>query len=145
MTIPDFASMTWTCNVCGAERPDALIGVAKRPGPVLATREDVRPTWNIRYCRDRPACIEHAEQDGEWIGPAERYDVRVYCDGITLKELTRCSAISQASPYDVQWSGIDGHTVAMVSLHATSAVAAEKHVGDLLRAGGVRPLFTDVT
>jgi hypothetical protein len=143
MTIPDFASMTWTCNVCGDERPDAMIGVAKRPGPFLSER--VRPFWNIRYCRDRPACVEYAQQDGEWLGPAERYDVRVYCDGITMEELNRCAAISQASPYDVQWSGICGRTVAMVSLHAASAVAAEKHVGDLLRAAGVRPLFTDVT
>jgi hypothetical protein len=142
MTV-DFASMTWTCNVCGAERPDAIISVAKRPGPYLSDR--VRPVWNIRYCNDRPACVEHANQDGEWLGPAERYDVRVYCDGITMRELDRASAISQASPYDIAWSGICGRMVALVSLHATSPAAAEKHVGDLLRAAGVRPLFTDVT
>lgn len=144
MTI-DFASMTWTCNVCGAERLDALISVAKRPGPVLTTRNDVRPVWNIRYCNDRPACVEHARQDGEWRGPAERYNVRVYCDGITIKELTRAAAISQLSPYDVTWTEIEGRTVAMVSLHATSAEAAERHVGAILRKRGVRPLSTDVT
>lgn len=143
MTFPDFASMTWTCNVCGDERPDAIISVAKRPGPNLSDR--VRPVWNIRYCNDRPACVEHAKAEGEWLGPAERYDVRVYCDGITIKELARAAAISQLSPYDVTWSEICGRTVAMVSLHATSAEAAERHVGAILRARGVRPLFIDVT
>jgi hypothetical protein len=48
-------NLTWTCHVCGDERPDTAISVFKREhtGAVAFTE-------NIRYCNDRPACIEGA-------------------------------------------------------------------------------------
>ena len=52
---------SWTCHVCGDERPDALISVHKTD----RSEEFGFPsgTWveNVRYCNDRPACIEGAK------------------------------------------------------------------------------------
>lgn len=47
---------SWTCHVCGDERPDALIGVFQ------AERELAGMTvqCNIRYCRDRADCVADA-------------------------------------------------------------------------------------
>lgn len=53
-----FTRLTWKCDICRAERPDAKISVHKvdlypeRPG--LGVR-------NIKYCNDNPACKEGAE------------------------------------------------------------------------------------
>lgn len=56
--------MTWTCMVCGDERPDALISVEHRPIPGL---ESMFPGTraNVRYCNDRETCINGAK---EWKG-----------------------------------------------------------------------------
>jgi len=47
-------ALTWTCHVCGEDRPDERISVHHRDeklaGQTVAT--------NIRYCNDRSACIE---------------------------------------------------------------------------------------
>ena len=44
---------TWTCHICGEERPDAQISVYSKPrdfgGGVIAQE-------NIRYCNDREEC-----------------------------------------------------------------------------------------
>jgi len=51
-------SLTWKCDICHLERPDAQISVHKvdiypqQPG--VATR-------NVKYCNDNPACKEGAE------------------------------------------------------------------------------------
>jgi hypothetical protein len=67
----DFASMTWTCMVCGDERPDAQIGVAHRPIPGHIFRTGQPPSFpdarvNVRYCLDRPVCVAEATADGPW-------------------------------------------------------------------------------
>jgi hypothetical protein len=52
-----FAGLTWTCNVCGKERPDAQISVAS------ATElhgGGVKMTTNARYCNDNPLCVKIA-------------------------------------------------------------------------------------
>jgi hypothetical protein len=60
-----FASMTWTCMVCGDERPDAAISVAHRPLRGLEDRfPDARV--NVRYCNDRPTCAAAAHAEGPW-------------------------------------------------------------------------------
>ncbi|MBA7606561.1 hypothetical protein ES703_13711 [subsurface metagenome] len=51
---------TWKCHICGEERPDDKISVLTKPlvikgVPVSGGQE------NIRYCNDRPACIEGAK------------------------------------------------------------------------------------
>lgn len=46
--------LTWTCHICGDERPDALISVRKVP----AEMGGVNFEQNVRYCNDRPACAE---------------------------------------------------------------------------------------
>lgn len=49
--------LTWRCHVCGDERPDARIAVlsTERVHP-----NGVRFTENVRYCNDRPSCVEGA-------------------------------------------------------------------------------------
>lgn len=61
----DLSALTWTCMVCGAERPDPAISVAYRP---LRGMEDQFPgaRWNVRYCNDRPACAAQAHAAGPW-------------------------------------------------------------------------------
>lgn len=51
------SDLTWKCHVCGDERPDRLISVysTKRTMP-----SGVELTENVRYCNDRPACVEGA-------------------------------------------------------------------------------------
>ena len=52
---------TWTCHICGEERPDEKISALAKPliinGQVVPGGEQ-----NIRYCNDRPACIEGAKE-----------------------------------------------------------------------------------
>lgn len=52
-----FHDLTWTCHICGDERPDARISVFKKPSvlPGGATM-----TQNVRYCNDRPDCLAGA-------------------------------------------------------------------------------------
>lgn len=45
--------LTWTCHICGDERPDKLISVLSYPIFEGAKR-------NVRYCNDRVACLEGA-------------------------------------------------------------------------------------
>jgi hypothetical protein len=48
---------TWTCHVCGEERPDDAISVHKH----LRTVGKINFTENVRYCNDRPECVEGAK------------------------------------------------------------------------------------
>lgn len=52
--------MTWKCHVCKRERPDERISVFKSD----ISKEHNLPigtmTQNVRYCNDRPSCIEGA-------------------------------------------------------------------------------------
>jgi hypothetical protein len=47
---------TWSCHVCGDERPDEKVSVHQ-------TRREiggVTITQNVRYCNDRPDCVTGA-------------------------------------------------------------------------------------
>jgi hypothetical protein len=57
---------TWTCHVCGDERPDARISVHK----TVVTTSGVEITQNVRHCNDRPRCIEGAQHVDFLGGPA---------------------------------------------------------------------------
>lgn len=48
------SDLGWTCHVCGDERPDQFVSVRSRPFAI----GEVIGHENIRYCNDRPACIE---------------------------------------------------------------------------------------
>lgn len=52
---------SWTCMVCGDERPDRFIDVYKIPLD-LGRRRGIDATINVRFCADRPACLEGAMQ-----------------------------------------------------------------------------------
>jgi hypothetical protein len=45
--------LTWTCHICGSERPDSKIGVATHS---LVSPTGIEVKQNVRYCNDRPAC-----------------------------------------------------------------------------------------
>ncbi len=50
--------VTWTCHICKEERPDHFIAVM---GKDTSEEFDLPPgtmRQNIRYCNDRPKCIE---------------------------------------------------------------------------------------
>lgn len=55
--IPGFD--TWKCHICGEERPDDKISVVSKP---LIINGKPVGNQNIRYCNDRPACIEGAKE-----------------------------------------------------------------------------------
>lgn len=46
--------LEWTCHHCGATRPDAWIGVAKRRH---AWTDGASTAVHQRYCLDRNACL----------------------------------------------------------------------------------------
>jgi len=54
----DFTTMTWTCHVCGDERPDAQISVLSFDVAVEGVDFPIRQ--NVRYCNDRLSCITGA-------------------------------------------------------------------------------------
>ena len=60
----DPSSLTWTCHVCREERPDAKISVLVVPFEM----NGVRGQQNVRYCNDRPECLEGAAKV-DWIKP----------------------------------------------------------------------------
>lgn len=51
--------LTWTCHVCGVERPDAFIGVLTRE---RMSDLGVRFRENVRHCNDRRECAEGAKE-----------------------------------------------------------------------------------
>lgn len=50
-------NVTWTCHICGAERPDHKISVLKKP--LTINRQKVGEQ-NIRYCNDNIKCVKGA-------------------------------------------------------------------------------------
>ena len=50
-------ALTWTCHVCGKERPDAKISVYSSK---VDMGHGIEMTQNVRYCNDRQACREGA-------------------------------------------------------------------------------------
>jgi hypothetical protein len=63
MTHFDLTATTWTCNICGDERPDPVVSVAKHPVQIRGT---ILPgaTTNVRYCNDRADCTAAAIKPG---------------------------------------------------------------------------------
>jgi hypothetical protein len=62
--------LTWTCHVCGEERPDGKISVystTKKIGNV-----DIKQ--NVRYCNDKPECVEGAKQV-DWLNGPAHYEM----------------------------------------------------------------------
>lgn len=51
-----FPELTWTCHVCGLERPDAKISVFTR---VIRFENGVTMRENFMYCNDKPDCIQN--------------------------------------------------------------------------------------
>lgn len=47
--------LMWSCHVCKEERPDAYISVWNREEAMAG---GISVTTNIRYCNDRPWCVE---------------------------------------------------------------------------------------
>jgi hypothetical protein len=65
--------LTWPCMVCGDERPDAVIAVAKRDLPPRLGGANwpvgfSAPQFNVRYCTDRPDRVAYATAEGPWRG-----------------------------------------------------------------------------
>ena len=59
--IVDRHDLTWTCHVCGEERPDKKISIRTRD---ISAEYNLPPgtvTENIRYCNDRRSCAEPAQ------------------------------------------------------------------------------------
>lgn len=50
--------LTWKCHICNEERPDDKISVLSKP---LLVNGLPCGEQNIRYCNDRPACLEGAK------------------------------------------------------------------------------------
>ena len=51
--------LTWKCHICKEERPDSKISVLTKP---MTINGQACGEQNIRYCNDRPACIEGANE-----------------------------------------------------------------------------------
>jgi hypothetical protein len=59
-------NLTWTCHVCGKERPDDKISVRSTEALVGG----IAITQNVRYCNDNPDCVEGSTKV-DWLkGPA---------------------------------------------------------------------------
>jgi hypothetical protein len=55
------SGLTWTCHVCGRERPDDRISV--HHVTIDNGKNDGIPiTANVRYCNDRQSCYVGAEE-----------------------------------------------------------------------------------
>ena len=52
---------SWTCHVCGEERPDAKISVFKSDRSAQWGLPPGSISQNVRYCNDRQACIDGAK------------------------------------------------------------------------------------
>jgi hypothetical protein len=54
--------LTWRCDICQRERPDARISVHKvDQTPARSNLPAWTVTRNVKYCNDTPACKEGAE------------------------------------------------------------------------------------
>lgn len=52
---------TWTCHICGEERPDEMIAVRVHDTSEEFNLPPGTMKQNVRYCLDRPACGRGAE------------------------------------------------------------------------------------
>ena len=51
--------LTWVCHICKEERPDAKISVLTKP---LMFEGKQLGRQNVRYCNDKPSCLEGAKE-----------------------------------------------------------------------------------
>ena len=56
----DLSKLTWTCHICGQERPDAQISVHTRVHPIEGCGGTTMRE-NIRYCNDNADCFLRAQ------------------------------------------------------------------------------------
>ncbi|MBA7528552.1 hypothetical protein ES705_20739 [subsurface metagenome] len=61
---------TWKCHICGEERPDERISVLSKP-LIINGQVVLGSQQNIRYCNDRPACVEGAKEFSFFKGSRE--------------------------------------------------------------------------
>lgn len=54
--------ITWTCHICGRERPDELIGVCCTDISAELGMPAGTMGQNVRYCLDEPECREKAKE-----------------------------------------------------------------------------------
>jgi hypothetical protein len=55
--------ITWTCHVCGAERPDDRISTAQH---LHVNGAGVEMKVNVRYCNDNEECFKEAQVSDLW-------------------------------------------------------------------------------
>lgn len=60
-----WANVTWVCDVCKEERPDSRIGVHAHDISHTMGLPVGCASYNVKYCKDRQACIEGAK-DERW-------------------------------------------------------------------------------
>lgn len=89
-------ALTWTCHVCGDERADANISVAKHTN---INGYGHRWDENVRYCNDRPECEKQAKLHGH----TARHAVRT--EGIALRE-ARKARWWKARFFALAWGGL---------------------------------------
>ncbi|KKN38028.1 hypothetical protein LCGC14_0757400 [marine sediment metagenome] len=51
----------WACHICGDKRPDTMISVYTSIKRIGESPHTIPFTQNVRYCNDRPSCIEGAK------------------------------------------------------------------------------------
>lgn len=66
-------NLTWTCHVCHEERPDERISVLST---TKMLESDIPVQMNVRYCNDRPACIDGARSVDFLSPPKDVQDMR---------------------------------------------------------------------
>jgi len=59
--LKDANKITWTCHVCGKERPDARISVFKRDISQSLGLPTGIAFENVRYCNDSDSCFQKAQ------------------------------------------------------------------------------------
>lgn len=64
-------NLTWTCHVCGEERPDDKISVHSKWASVAG----IEVKQNVRYCNDRPECAEGAK-NVDWLKGPAHYELK---------------------------------------------------------------------
>ena len=52
---------TWTCHICGEERPDACISVSTRDTSADYNLPVGTMKQNVSYCNDKKECTEKAK------------------------------------------------------------------------------------
>lgn len=56
-----FDFLTWTCHICGAQRPDGQIAVMSRDTSAEYGLPEGTMRQNVRYCANNPSCQEQAK------------------------------------------------------------------------------------